>query len=92
MLEGAAYAEGDVADELHRRRRWPGRSQTCAPSSSAVRRSLGLSPTNCLRFGFFMEARCSERMPTKSVLALPMAQDNPASSGVTVPSVSCNRQ
>jgi hypothetical protein len=35
-----------------------------------------------------MEGRCSERIPTKSFLFLPIAQDNPASSGVAVPSVS----
>ena len=34
------------------------------------------------------EPRASERLPTKSFFCLPMAQPSPASSGVTVPSVS----
>ena len=36
----------------------------------------------------FIEGRSRERLPTKSALLLPMAQVSPASSGVTVPSVS----
>ena len=44
---------------------------------------------SCLRPRALMAGRSSERLPTKSGLVLPIAQVNPASSGVAVPSVSC---
>ncbi len=67
---------------------WPGFAATCAPSSSTVRGSLVRRPTSCFRAAAFMDGRSSDRLPTKSTLFLPMAQVSPASSGVTVPSVS----
>ena len=78
-----------MTDELHRRS-LPGFAADLRSFVENVRWILGCAdqPVVCDP-AIFMEARSSDRLPTKSALFLPTAQLKPASSGVTVPSVSC---
>ena len=50
----------------------------CAPSSSTTLGSSVSSPTSCLRFAATMSGRASERLPTKSFFALPIAHSRPS--------------
>ena len=67
----APIGRGDMAEHRHRHRRWLGSATICAPSSSTIAGSTVRRPTSCLRSGFSMSGRASERLPTKSGLALP---------------------
>ena len=91
LIEGGdtvyRFGSGSVRDAGTGTGAW-GSATICAPSSNTSAASSVSSPTNCLRVGSSMSGRASERRPTKSGFFLPTAQPIPASSGVSVPSVS----